>query len=234
MSDIIFKVVIDTAFNNNIVKLDKVSYNKTIDVQFGIYQEHPCKGMLTVSLKPSHGWKDWLINIDCLPMSTEFGSAHSGYMAELKKYMDDLFKRMEGYLKDIAKEYGQADGIILAGRSKGAAEAELLVPYVKRAFNPAYLYLGAFEPPKCCSNEYKKNIEKSLFNKGWLTCWHNDIVPGLVPWFKHGGELMQFGKRKLGLSIKDHEKSTTEEEIWYEEYDNMIKEKEKTDGTRPA
>ena len=67
---------VNVAFNEKVKKVLKKSYNKTIDVQFGIYED----GRLTINLKPSHGIRDWLINF------MAWGKMHYGYRTEFQKY----------------------------------------------------------------------------------------------------------------------------------------------------
>lgn len=199
-----YSALVDVAWNDSIDKLYKLSYNKTIDVQFGIYNKGFHKGWLTVNLKPSHGGIDWKINIQCWSKKTPYGKAHAGYWGELKKYGDNLLQR----IGMLYKQYGCL-GILLAGRSKGAAEAELLIPMLPQV--PVYCL--AIEPPRCCDDKYKQSI-RSGTAWGLTTCYKNDIVPGIPAWFRHPFEVYQNGERKSGLSIKDHQTATEEKEVW--------------------
>ena len=199
-----YNALLDVAFNDNIDKLEKVSYDKTIDVQFGYYKTGFYKDWLTVNLKPSHGGIDWWINLKGWATKTPYGKAHAGYWGEFEKYKDDLLVKIAWYFSRSEKP-----GILLAGRSKGAAEAELLIPLL-----PSWaVYCLAIEPPKCCDKEYKRSIHSGVVC-GLTTCYKNDMVPGIPAWFIHPFEVYQNGKRGLGLSVKDHEISTTEKEVW--------------------
>ena len=100
--------------------------------------------------------------------------------------------------------------IIISGKSKGAGEALLLIPRLITCGVP--VICGAFESAKICDEEYSDKI-KSLCPKIFETCYQNDIVPGIPFWFKHVTKPIQFGKRKFGLSIKDHIKSTTNKNV---------------------
>ena len=196
--------LMNVAFNDKVDKVEKVSYDSTIDVQFGYYTEGFYKDWLTVNLKPSHGGVDWKINLKGWWANTPYGKAHAGYWGEFEKYKDDLLDKIVRYYMTSSKL-----GILLAGRSKGAAEAELLVPML-----PSWaVYCLAIDPPKCCDEEYGENIRTRTMG-GMTTCYKNDIVPGIPFWFRHPFEVFQNGKRRLGLSIKDHETATTEKEVW--------------------
>ena len=106
-------------------------------------------------------------------------------------------------------------GVLIAGRSKGGAEALLLGALLWRPNLP--LIIGAIEPPMCVDKALAKNLEDKV-GKGNIqwTCYKNDIVPGIPPWFTFPGIKHQIGKRGAGISIRDHIKSTTKEELIYE------------------
>lgn len=199
-----FSALLDVAWNDNIIKLEKISYNKTIDVQLGIYKTGFYKGWLTVNLKPSHGGIDWWINLKGWWKNTPYGKAHAGYWKELQKYGDNLLEKINGYLYTE-----RCLGILLAGRSKGAAEAELIVPMLPQV----PIYCLAVEPPKCCDKDYQRSI-KSGTAWGMTTCYKNDVVPGIPAWFIHPFGVYQNGERKSGLSVKDHQTATEEKEVW--------------------
>jgi len=201
--------VVNVAFNKCVRKVLKKSFNKTIDVQFGIYEGEEYKGWLTINLKPSHGWKDWIINLFALPKKFDDGYVHSGYWKEITHYWDEFYSDI---LKTTELKLAMNNGIIVAGRSKGGAEA-LLVAYLLWGIN-APILVGAIEPPMCVSNKLSKEIEAKLGedNIRW-TCYKNDIVPGLPKWFDFPGIKYQLGDRRLGLSIKDHELATTDYEL---------------------
>ena len=199
-----FMALLDVAWNDNIIKLEKISYDNTIDVQLGVYKTGFYKGWLTVNLKPSHGEADWKINLKGWWRNTPYGKAHAGYWKELEKYGDDLLGKINKYYQQE-----KCLGILIAGRSKGAAEAELLIPMLPSV----PIYCGAFEPPRCCDKEYQRSI-KSGTVAGVTTCYRNDIVPGVPPWFIHPFEVYQNGRRGAGLSWKDHRIATEEKEVW--------------------
>lgn len=209
VSDI--KVGIDVAFNNCVTKIQKTSYDGAIDVQYGVYQNAPYSGCLTIDLKPSKQGIDWWYNFRGLPKSTDHGKVHRGYYKEIERYWPSIKREIillvENYNIDLAK------GIIVAGRSKGAGEALMMLPHLSELGN--VIICAAIEPAKVCDDEYStylNNIAKFIFT----TSYKNDIVTGIPPWFKHTGLHLQDGKRTLGLSVKDHIEATTKEEIWYE------------------
>ena len=193
---------VNVAFNEKVKKVLKKSYNKTIDVQFGVYED----GRLTINLKPSHGWRDWLINF------CAFGKMHKGYKAEFQKYGSDILSIIYA-----SKELWEASrkGTIIAGRSKGGAEAIMLgILMTKYSFlDFSNVIVGAVDPPKAFP---KMKIDFPCT----VICYKNDIVPSLPFWYHHVGEFIQLGKRTLGLSIKDHERATTDYDlirVWLEE-----------------
>lgn len=201
-----YNTALDVAYNDNIKKLTKVSYKNTIDIQFGVYLKEPYENCLTINLKPSKGFWDWIINFFAFPKKTPYGKALFGYVKEINKFWPDIANEIL-YLIDTYKTRKE---IIISGRSKGAGEAELLIPYLYNiGLKP--VICGAFEGPKCCDEEYSLKI-KSLCPRVFETIYHNDIVPGIPFWFDHITKPIQIGERKLGLSIKDHIYSTTEKE----------------------
>lgn len=193
---------VNVAFNEKVKKVLKKSYNKTIDVQFGIYED----GRLTINLKPSHGWRDWLINF------MAFGKMHYGYRAEFQKYGSDILSIIYA-----SKELWEASrkGTIIAGRSKGGAEAIMLgILMTKYSFlDFSDVTVGAIDPPKAFP---KMKIDFPCT----VICYKNDIVPGIPFWYHHLGDFLQLGKRTHGLSFKDHKLATTEYDlirVWLEE-----------------
>ena len=205
--------IVDVAFNNNVEKMQKVSFNSTIDVQFGVYTGEHCRGWLTISLKPSKGWRDWLINI--VSWADKSG-LHKGYHAEWEKYRADFLDYLEPEWAQEAME----KGCIIVGRSKGGAEAVMIAEDIFGMI-PNYrdrLLVGAIEAPHMCDRDWKECCEIFIPRQNMLvTCWHNDIVPDQVPWLTIPGQRVQLGDRRWGLSIKDHETATTQEEVLYEE-----------------
>ena len=209
ISDI--KVGIDVAFNNCVTKIQKTSYDGAIDVQYGVYQNAPYSGCLTINLKPSKQGIDWWYNFRGLPKSTDHGKVHRGYYKEVEKYWTaikrEIIDLVASYNIDLTK------GIIIAGRSKGAGEALVLLPHLSEL--GAVLICAAIEPAKICDDRYSEYLDSFCHNI-FTTSYKNDIVTGVPCWFKHTGLHIQNGKRCLGLSIQDHIDATTEEEIWYE------------------
>lgn len=211
-------IITDVAFNNSVDKRLKVSYNGTIDVQFGIYLDtNHMTGALTINLKPSKGWKDWAINAGAW---ADKDGLHAGYHREWEKYRQEFLDCLEDEWAQAAME----KGCIISGRSKGAAEAIMIaedifgmVPYYKKR-----LLVGAIEPPHMCDKDWAEMCEIFIPRQNILcTCYHNDIVPDLVPWLTIPGQHIQLGERTHGLSIKDHVKSTTQEELIYEEIEAL-------------
>jgi len=199
--------VVNVAFNKCVRKVLKKSFNKTIDVQFGIYEGEEYKGWLTINLKPSHGWKDWIINLFALPAKLTDGSVHGGYWKEIQHYWRDFF---DCVINNQELMDARLKGILIAGRSKGGAEA-LIMAYMIQ--NPNTI-VGAIEPPMCVSNKLAVKLEQMFGEDNILwTCYKNDIVPGLPKWFDFPGIKYQLGDRRLGLSIKDHELATTDYEL---------------------
>ena len=195
---------VNVAFNEKVKKVLKKSYNKTIDVQFGIYED----GRLTINLKPSHGIRDWLINF------CAFGKMHYGYWAEFQKYVGDILSTIYS-----SKELWEASrkGVIIAGRSKGGAEAIMLgMLMTKYSFHDyKNVIVGAIDPPRAFGKHQAKAIDIPVTT----ICYKNDIVPSLPFWYKHAGDFLQLGERTHGLSFKDHERATTDYDlirVWFE------------------
>ena len=207
------KALVDVAFNNNVKKIVKKSFNKTIDVQFGTYTTGEYEGWLTINLKPSHGILDWLINLVGTSYKTSHGKVHKGYWLEIEKFWAD-FKGIITNDKELVA--GSCKGILIAGRSKGAAEALLIAIRLWSAMYHNRIIVGCIEPPMVCDKAFAKYAERLLGKENiFWTCYKNDIVPGIPAWFTFPGMKHQIEKRKLGLSIKDHKDSTTREELIY-------------------
>lgn len=205
------KTGVDVSFNNCITKIQKTSYDGAIDIQYGVYQNAPYDGCLTISFKPSKQGIDWWYNLRGLPKKTDNGKVHRGYYKEIEKY----WPKIKNEIIDLVTKYNidLSRGIILAGRSKGAGEALMFIPHIAEL--GSIKLCVAIEPPKVCDYDYDAYL--------WTLCpliittsYKNDIVTGIPPWFKHEGVHLQNGKRKLGLSVKDHELATTDENIWYD------------------
>lgn len=203
--------IADVAFCNNMEHKEKRSFKKTIDIVIGTYCRPGCyNGWLAISLKPSHGGLDWLINACC------FGKVHLGYRLEFKAYFQDIFRMV------LARAEQAGKGIIVSGRSKGGAEAIMLGTYLQE--KGYKLFVGAVEPPRAFGKKETARIE-NLFPV-ISTCYKNDIVPAILPWYKTPGWVLQIGKRTTGRSIQDHKDSTEKEELIYKGIDDMFPEGE--------
>ena len=217
--------IADVAFNNNLDKKLKVSFNRTIDAQFGIYRwchalgegRKSMDGWLTLSLKPSKGWKDWAIN---LAAWADTAGLHKGYHSEWERYREDFLDCLENDWARAAIE----KGCIIAGRSKGGAEAVMIAEDIF-GMVPGYkerLLVGAIEAPHMCDRDWKEICEIFIPRQNILvTSYHDDIVPDLVPWLTIPGQRIQLGERTHGKSIKDHTMSTTEEDLLYKEIEKI-------------
>lgn len=211
------RIITDVAFGNHIQRVLKASFNRTIDVQFGIYTGELCRGWATISLKPSRGWRDWAIN---LVSWADKDGLHKGYHAEWEKYRAEFLD----YVGDLQFQAAMEKGLIIAGRSKGGAEALIIAEDIY-GMVPGYrqrMLVGAIEPPHMCARDWAEIYEIFIPRQNTLiTCWHDDIVPGLVPWLTIPGQKIQLGERGAGLSIRDHEKATTQEELIYKEIEAL-------------
>ena len=168
-------------------------------MQFGIYTDKAYNGMLTINLKASNGWRDWLINLMCWSRN----EVHAGYKMELDRYYDDIMDT----IKDTPELLTAADkGTLISGRSKGGAEALLLA---NRMIGFGVKLCGLVDAPKCTRYwTAAEDLTVSLVYK-------NDIVPRFFPWFKSVAKTVQLGSRTHGLSVRDHEIATTQEDIMY-------------------
>lgn len=202
------KVLVDVAFNDNIKKIKKLSYNKTIDVQIGRYLvagDH--YGAITVNFKPTHGWRDWIVNALCFGIKRHFG-----YMHEIRKYFVDLMNEILDIMNDGDKE------IIITGRSKGAAEALMISQPVYKVLKKKgieHILVGAFAPPKSVSKKVGDEIAESIGIANIYTFIHrSDIVPKIFFWF---GIVPSYGiifGNKGENPIKTHEIVTTDRSVY--------------------
>ena len=205
------KTLVDVAFNDNIKKIKKLSYNKTIDVQIGRYLiagDH--YGAITVNFKPTHGWRDWLINILCFGINMHFG-----YKKEIQKYSIYLVNEILDVITDDDKQ------IIFTGRSKGAAEALMLskpIVDILKKKGIQRMLVGAFAPPKSVSKRLGEKIAESIGIANIYTFIHrSDIVPKIFFWF---GIVPSYGivfGNKGENPFKTHHIVTTDRSV----YDNL-------------
>ena len=75
--------------------------------------------------------------------------------------------------------------------------------------------VGAIDPPRAFGKHQAKAIDIPVTT----ICYKNDIVPSLPMWYHHAGDFVQLGERTHGLSIKDHERATTDYDlirVWFE------------------
>ena len=209
-----FLAAVDVAFNDNVTKVLKKSYDKAIDVQYGIYNKNPFAGCFTVNLKPTSGLLDWWYNILAFPKKTDHGRVMAGYQKEIEKYRNQIITD----IISVSKQYPKclAEGIIVSGRSKGAGEAILLVPTLSD-FGTVYV-CGAIEPPKVCDHKYAEYLN-SLGTDILITSYRNDILTALPPWFEHPAQVVQLGLRTHGLSFKDHRVATETSDVFDKEFD---------------
>lgn len=202
--------LVDVAFNDNIEKTKKVSYNKTIDVQFGRYKKFGSNldGCLTINLKASYGWRDWLINFLCFGIKYHFGYKH-----EIHKYAaqftNDLIQQMK---------HDEKSPVIITGRSKGAGEALMIcdaIYQVVKVFGVHRVIVGAFAPPKCMSKSVGRDRAESIGMANIYTFIHrSDIVPKVLPWFSHVPcYMIKFGE-KGERPFKTHIKVTTDRSVY--------------------
>ena len=206
------QTLVDVAFNDNIKKIKKLSFNKTIDVQIGRYLvEGDHYGAITVNFKATHGWRDWLINALCFGIRWHFGYKH-----EIQKYSEQL---MNEILDVLHPGCGDKE-IILTGRSKGAAEALMLsksIFDIVKHKGIQRMVVGAFAPPKSMSAKQGNKIAETVGMKNIYTFIHrSDIVPKIFFWFgivpSYG---IVFGKKGEN-PIKTHIKVTTDRSVYDE------------------
>lgn len=205
MKDLDLHAIALVAFNDNVDKKLKKSYNRTIDVQFGVFNARHHTGWLTINLKPSHGWRDWLINL------MAFGKIHRGYRWEFDQYGGDILSTIYA-----SKELWEASrkGVIISGRSKGGAEAIMLGMLMRHYSTHDYpnIIVGAIEPPRAFSKKESEKVDIPVR----IICYRNDIVPSLPMWYRHPVQPIQIGKRTHGLSFRDHKLATTKSNLIYE------------------
>jgi len=219
------KFVYDVAFSNNVEIIKIISYNKTIDVEIGIY-----KSMLSINLAPSNGNVDWKINFDFFAKkvkpyyakSSSKVKIHSGYISEWEIARDDFFTTIESDEK-LSKAIG--NGLVVTGRSKGGGEASIIALDLVRNFTipKDKVYVGMLEAPKVGNKEYKLSVEKyiPIEHLYWVR-YGSDIVTMVVPFLFSPGNLIKFGKSFKPFSILDHALGCFDEEKLYkyvEKYD---------------
>lgn len=209
-----FTDVADVAYNN-IKIIKKLSFDKTLDIKIGIND----KGYLTIDVLPSSSWIDWVINFIFFPKKVRFlnnAFVHSGYMIEwlfCRKEVYDTINNTKELFNAITKK-----GLIVSGRSKGAGEAFFIALGLQQAFliPGEKIYIGNFEGPKIGNKAFEEYVYSKI-PKDHIYCviYKNDIVPGIPFFYKRVGTQIQFDKRVLGQSFKDHEKACCDEDMMY-------------------
>lgn len=199
------RYIYDCAFNNNVQQLDRVSYNETIDVVFGIYNS-----MASINLYPSQQKIDWKINFDFFPTKVKPSYAdkdstiliHKGYAEEWDTYRNLFIEFI-----NLNEEFKSAlqSGLIVSGRSKGGGEASIIaLDLVKTFYIPKdKAYLGLIEAPKVGNDEFCKEVEKSIGHI-YKVKYGSDIVTMIPPFMENPGELIQFYKSWKPFSVIDH------------------------------
>lgn len=221
------KFVYDVAFNNNVEALETISYQETIDVTFGIYNE-----MLAINLAPSRQKVDWKINLQFFskkvkPYYAKSDSKvkiHTGYIAEWEKVRDNFFSIINNNEK-LTKAI--SSGLIVVGRSKGGGEASIIALDLVRNFSIPFdkVYVGMLEAPKVGNKAFKESVEKYIQkNHLYWVKYQSDIVPMVVPGLYSPGNLIKFGKSWKPFSVLDHAMGCFAEERLYEYVDKYDKE----------
>jgi hypothetical protein len=223
------KYVYDVAFNNNVEKIEKISFDRTIDVIFGIYE-----GMLSINLAPSSSNIDWKINLSFFMKKVKPSYAketskvkiHGGYIKEWEKYREQFFNIINS---NERLNSAINNGLVVTGRSKGGGEASIIaLDLVRNASIPFNkVFVGMLEAPKVGNKAYKKSVEKyiPIEHLYWVR-YGADIVTMVPPFFKNPGKLIKFHKSILPFSITDHAIGCFAEERLYpyvEKFDNGVK-----------
>jgi hypothetical protein len=219
------RYVYDVVFDKNVEVLETISYNDTIDVKFGIYND-----MLSINLAPSNSKIDWKINFEFFPEKAKpcYAKAdskvrvHKGYIEEWERYRDLFFLVIS---KNERLNKAINNGLIVAGRSKGGGEASIIALDLVRNYSIPVdkVYVGMIEAPKVGNKEYKQSVEKYIPKEHlyWVR-WGRDIVTMVPPFMKSPGNLINFHKSIIPFSIIDHALGCFAEERIYpfvEKYD---------------
>ena len=217
--------VYDVSFNNNVQILERISYNSTIDVEFGIYNS-----MLSINLAPSRQAIDWKINLNFFQKKVKPSYAkltskvkiHSGFISEWELYREEFFSVISNNPK---LNTAINNGLVVVGRSKGGAEASIIaLDLVRNASIPFdKVYVGMLEAPKVGNKAYKESVEKYIpKNHLYWVRYKSDIVTMIPPFFYSPGSLIKFGKSWKPFSFTDHALGCFAEERLYpfvEKYD---------------
>jgi len=209
----------DVAFNNNVQVITEKSFNKEIDVKFGVYID----GSLAINLAPSKQKIDWKINFDFLrrkvkPFYASMTSkvrVHSGYIKEWYRWRSEFFSiiRMDTILLQSLK-----NGLIISGRSKGGGEAPIIAIDIVKNFmvDPENVLVGMLEAPLVGNQAFVDSVEKYIPKENMFhVCYGADIVTMIPPTFKNPGKFIWFNKKKF-ISVIDHAIGCFDQEKMYE------------------
>lgn len=195
----------DVAFNNNTQIITEKSFNKEIDVKFGVYID----GSLAINLAPSNQKIDWKINFDFLRRKVKPFYAkpeskvrvHGGYLKEWYRWRDRFFTIIQTYEVLLqALEHG----LIISGRSKGGGEAPIIAIDLVRNFKCGETIVGMLEAPLVGNQAFVDSVEKYIPHDNMFHIRYGaDIVTMIPPFFKNPGRFIWFNKKKF-ISVIDH------------------------------
>ena len=219
----------NVAFRRDVTILVKKSFNKTIDVEFGVFKD----GKMSINLMPSDGNVDWKINFDFVSRKvrpsyaklTSKTKIHKGFYKEWMKNRDVFFN----IIKDDPKliKALTTKGLYCVGRSKGASEALIIALDIVRNFevDKESVFVGAFEAAKTGNKEFCKALEKYINpNHIYTVIYSRDLITKIPPFpgYYNPGVQIRVGDSSFPLPLVDHALGCFKEEelmIFAEMYD---------------
>ena len=202
--------VYNVAFRRDINILIKKSYNKTIDVEFGIYKDDK----LTINLMPSDGAIDWKINLDFFkkkvkPTYAKSNSKvkiHEGFYNEWMENRDSFFDIIKSN-EELSKAIN--NGFYCVGRSKGGSEAIIIALDIIRNFNidKDNVFVGALDAAKTGNKAFCDSVEKYIHKENIYTVRYNhDIITQIPPFsgYDNPGVKIRVGSGALIMPLVDH------------------------------
>lgn len=201
--------VYNVAFRRDVKIIIEKDFNKTIDVEFGVYKD----GKMFINLMPSDGDVDWAINFDFFmkkvrPIYASLTSKvqiHEGFYLEWMKNRDEfmnIIRSTPELLSAIRK------GLYSVGRSKGGSEALIIGLDLVRNFDidKDSVFIGALDAAKTGNDYFCASVEEYINPSHiyWVR-YSSDIITQIPPFsgYNNPGVKIRFMPGNI-LGFVDH------------------------------
>jgi len=159
---------------------EKFEVNENIEYYIGMKE-----GTMYIFLRGSDEWKDWAQNLDTNSIDIDDGQMHLGFFEDNKRIEDHCYLAMKGVQK-----------IVIAGHSKGAAQALILTYFAQKKFPGKDIYCVAVASPKCMSKKLIARVKNTV-----VIINGEDYVTKIPFWKFNHPNIIRIGKRNLFFMI---------------------------------